>query len=71
MPASLQELPEFIQRKPGIANNASHGYGVYRVVPWNGQYSLPIAHHDMFALSDDAKPGLLQRTDRGVVRHAR
>jgi hypothetical protein len=30
-------------------------------VPRNGQYALTIAHYDVLALTDNAKPGFLQR----------
>ena len=33
----LQESPEFLGRKAGIANDATHGVGIHRIVSRDGE----------------------------------
>jgi hypothetical protein len=55
----LQELTKLLHRQTGVASDAAHRECVDRVVARNGQYSLTIAHDDVFTLTDDPKPGFL------------
>ena len=53
------------------SNYVSHRDRVHRIVPGNTLDSRPIGHDDVFTLTSNAKPGLLQGTNRIKVIYAR
>jgi len=59
-PYPLQQILEFLNREARIANNASHGISINRIVPWDRKDSRAIRHDNVFALANDAKVRLLQ-----------
>jgi hypothetical protein len=54
-------------RKACVANNATQGKCIDRIVARNGQDALTISHNDVFALTHDSKPGLFKRAYRVKV----
>ena len=71
----LQESPEFLHRKAGIANDATHRLGIHGIVSRDGENADTVAHDDVLALSNDPETSLFQRpyrvlmVDAGDLRH--
>ena len=57
----LQQLSELLQAQPGIPHDTTHCEDVDWVVAGNRQDPASICHHNMRALTKNAKAGLLQR----------
>ena len=59
----LQQLSELLQAQPGIPHDATHREGVDWVVAGNRQDPASICHHNMRALTKNAKARLFQGGD--------
>ena len=59
-----QQLSKLLNCQAGIAQNSAHYEGVDRILAWNRQDSLTVRHHDMLALTQNTKSGLLQGANR-------
>ena len=54
-----------------VADNSRHCVGIDGVVPWDGQDSDSVGHHDVFRLTRDLESCFFQRFDRTKMRDAR
>lgn len=72
-----QQLAEILYRQTGVFDDAAHGVGVDGIGARDGQKALTVRHHDVLALTDNAKAGFLQcadgmeMIDAGKLRHLR
>jgi hypothetical protein len=73
--ALSEEFLKLLHVEARIARDAAHRKSIYRIVARNRHNSNAIRHHDVLALADDAKAGLLQSPDgievidAGNLRH--
>ena len=70
--ATLPKQPlERLDRQACIDHKATHGVGVHRVMTGDSDDARPVGHHDVLALTNDAKPGLLECPKRVEMIDAR
>ena len=67
----LEQIPKLFHGKAGISGDTAHGKRVDGVVTRNRDDPLTIAHHNVFSLTRDSKPGLLKRPDSVKMVDAR
>ncbi len=58
-----EQLAEMFDCETRIFYDSGHCECIYRISARDGQEANAIGHHDMPALANNSKPGLLQRTN--------
>jgi hypothetical protein len=56
----LQELAKLLDGETGVFDDTAHGESVDRVVTRDRQDALTVAHDDVFGLTDNPEPCLLE-----------
>ncbi len=64
-----KQLLELLHVQPGIPNDATHGYCVYRVISWDGNKTYSVGHDDVFALPDYLEARLFQGSHGSEMRN--
>jgi hypothetical protein len=66
-----KQRPELLDGEPRVADDSAHREGVHRIVARDGDNPGDVGHDDVFALTSDSEPGLLEGLDSCEVVDAR
>ena len=65
-----EQPPEFVNCHPRCTDDSAHSIGIDRIRTWNRQMALTVRQNDVFALTNNPKPGFLKCSNGFQVRDA-